>query len=129
MAIRNDAAEFTVEMGGKTFKRGTWHSSTITINGIVTLDGEGDSASEFLFQSDRTLAADVGSKIVLIGGGAKAENVLWEIGTSIVFGSGIEFEGSILAGSSIVFGADITVHGCVVAKAAITFGAGNSVAP
>jgi hypothetical protein len=127
MEIREDATAFDVEMGGKTFTRGIWHSGTITIlaGSIVTLDGGHDTSSEFLFQSG-TLVAGAGAKIVLING-AKAENVLWAFGTSVVFGAGFDFEGSIIAGTSITFGADNHVQGCVVALTAITFGAGNSV--
>jgi hypothetical protein len=128
MEIRDDATAFAVEMGGKTFTPGTWHSGTMTIaaGSIVTLDGGGNTTSEFLFQSDLTLVAGAGAKIVLING-AKAENVLWAFGTSIVFGAGFDFEGSIIAGTSITFGADDQVQGCVVALTAITFGDGNSV--
>jgi hypothetical protein len=127
MEIREDATAFDVEMGGKTFSRGIWHSGTITIaaGSTVTLDGGHDTSSEFLFQSG-TLVAGAGAKIVLING-AKAENVLWAFGTSVVFGAGFDFEGSIIAGTSITFGADNHVQGCVVALTAITFGAGNSV--
>ena len=127
---KDDANAFAVEMGGKTFTPGIWHSHTITIAPAanVYLDGEGDPASTFLIQADLTMVAGAGSKIVLMNG-AKAENVVWALGTSVVVGAGMDFEGSILSGSSIVFGADVQVNGCVVALAAITFGAGDSVTP
>jgi hypothetical protein len=74
------------------------------------------------------MAVGAGVKIVLING-AKAENVVWALRTSAVFGANVDFEGSILAGTAIVFGADVKVYGCVVAGTAITFGAGDSVSP
>jgi hypothetical protein len=130
MEIRDHAMAFAIEMGGKTFTPGTWHSRTITIaaGATVYLDAQGDPNSEFLFQADLTLVAGAGVTIVPING-AKAENVLWAFGTAAVFGADANFEGSMLAGTAITFGADNKVHGCVVALTAITFGAGNTVAP
>jgi hypothetical protein len=115
MAIRQDATDLAVEMGGGTFTPGTWHSGTITIAAYtpVYLDGQNDPNSVFLFQSDETLVAGTGVKIVLING-AKPENILWVFGTSVAFGAGVGCQGSILAGTAIVFGATNIVHGCVI---------------
>jgi hypothetical protein len=127
MVIRDDAKALPVEMGGNIFEPGTWHSDNITIAaGIVFLDGLYQPNPVFLFQADISMAVGAGVKIILING-AKAENVVWALRTSAVFGANIDFKGSILAGTTIVFGADVKVHGCVVAGTAITFGAGDSV--
>jgi hypothetical protein len=111
------------EMGGTTYIPGTWRSSTIKVEAdtIVTLDGQNDPNSVFLFQTDTTMVTGVGSQIILING-AKAENVLWALGTALTTGTTNVFRGSILAGTAITIGIGTTIHGDVVAKKSITFG-------
>jgi hypothetical protein len=127
MVIRVDAMAFAVEMGGETFTPGTWRSGTITIvaGSTVFLDGQNDPNSMFLFQSDATLITGAGCKVILING-AKAENILWALGTAATFGADAVFEGSLLTGTAITFGALNVVHGCAIALSAITFGGGGS---
>jgi hypothetical protein len=147
MGIQDGATPIvSPEIGELTFTPGTYRSGTISIVAAktVTLDGQGDPNSKFLFQAVTTMLVGAGCKIVLTNG-AKAENVLWAAGTTFTAGAGIRFEGSIMAGTAITFGADTVlggsilaltaitfgaenkVNGCVVALTAITFGAGNSV--
>jgi hypothetical protein len=127
LEIREDAMVLASEIGSLTFKPGTWRAGFITVvaAATVTLDGEGDPNSVFLFQAETTMLLGAGCKIILANG-AKAENVLWALGTTLSAGAGTVFEGSIIAGSVITFGADTVVRGNVVAGSAITFGATNA---
>jgi hypothetical protein len=130
MAIRADgnAATGTAELGGQTFTPGTWRSTTINIVAgmVVTLDGQNEPNPVFLFQAVSTMLTGVGCKIILING-AKAENVLWALGTTFTSGTDNDFQGSIVAGAAITVGTANTMRGHLVARTAITFGAKNEI--
>jgi hypothetical protein len=133
------------ELGGKTFTPGIYKATgsktfNIEANTNVTLNGEGS----YLFQAETTMLTGAMVKIVLTGG-AKAEDVVWALGTTFTTGADNVFQGSILAGTSVTIGArttfygdifteeavtlgaDIPLYGCVVALTAITFGTGTFV--
>jgi hypothetical protein len=128
VAPRGNTQTLPAEMGGNTFTPGTWHTTNfiyVTAALIVTLDGQGDPDSEFLFQSDTYMWVGAGAKFVLING-AKWENVLWATTTYFVGGATVDFNGSILAGTYVTWGATLIMHGCLISRAAITFGATTS---
>jgi hypothetical protein len=116
------------DLGDTTFTPGFYSSVGQTFNVIaykhVTLDGKADPDSVFIFQTPTTLITGAGCNIILKNG-AKAENVLWIVGTTFTSGANNVFQGSILAGAAINYGADNTVHGGAFAKTAITIGADN----
>jgi hypothetical protein len=124
MVVRSDGNTLvTAPIEGKTFTPGTYRSAatiSIAAGGIVTLDGQNQANPVFLFQASSTLGTGAGSKFDLING-AKAENVLWAIGTAATLGANSVIEGSILAGSAITVGAQALINGCVIAQTAITF--------
>jgi hypothetical protein len=124
MAVRSDGNTLvTAPIGGKTFTPGTYRSAatiSIAAGGIVTLDGLDQANPVFIFQATSTLGTGAGSYFNLING-AKAENVLWAIGTAATLGANTVLPGSILAGTAITIGAQALVQGCVVAQTAITF--------
>ncbi len=121
-------------MGGQTFYPGKYYSAatlSTAAGAIVTLDGEGDTNAEFTFQASATLGTGAATKFNLING-AKAENVLWEVGTAATIGAGTagaddKFVGTILAGTAITVGANVALYGRILAGTAITFGAGQTI--
>jgi FtsP/CotA-like multicopper oxidase with cupredoxin domain len=120
-----------LEIGGLTFTPGIYSStSTITIaaGGKVTLDGLNELHPKFLFQAATTLGTGANTRIVLKNG-ARAENVVWALGTAATLGANSVLEGSILAGTAITFGAQAEVRGCAVAQSAVTFATKGSVSP
>jgi hypothetical protein len=128
MEVRTEGIAMAIEIGGKIFTPGTYRSDS-AINfaaGIVTLDGLGEANPEFLFQALSTLVTAANTKFNLING-AKAENVIWALGTAATLGANSVLEGSILAGSAITFGAKSELHGCALAKTAVTFESEGSV--
>jgi hypothetical protein len=126
MAVRSDGIPMSGNIGGLTFKPGTYRSdAAITIGSNVILDGDGYDNSVFLFQA-LSMATAASTSIVLTNG-ATAENVLWVLGGASAHGASSVFEGSIVAGAAVTFGAGCALHGCVLSLAAITFGAGGSV--
>jgi hypothetical protein len=123
METRPDAKPMDIEIGGRTFTPGTYHSGS-AINfahgTVVTLDGNDDPHPVFLFQAESTLVTAADTSFVLING-AKAENVLWVLGTAATLGARSVVEGSILAGTAITFGTKSELRGCALAQSAVTF--------
>jgi hypothetical protein len=123
MAKSPTTTTVTTEMGGKTFSPGTHKFTTainIAIGTTVTLDGEGT----YVFQAGTTLVTAADTYFILKNG-AKAENILWVLGTAATLGARSVVEGSILAKTAITFGPQSELRGCALAQAAVTFsGAG-----
>jgi hypothetical protein len=118
-----------IEIGGLTFTPGTYRSDS-AINfahgTVVTLDGGGKPNPEFLFIAGSTLVTAADTYFNLING-AKAENVLWALGTAATLGASSVVEGSIMAGTAITFGTNSELHGCALAQSAVTFESEGSV--
>jgi hypothetical protein len=119
----------TTDIGGLTFTPGTHRAVTsITIGAgkNIIFDGEGNETSTFLIQAGTTMAVGSGVDMTLTGG-AKAENIVWAIGTNLATGAGSNLKGSFMAGTSITFGANTVLDGSILALTAITLGAGCEV--
>ena len=99
------------DLGGKTLVAGTYHfSSSVGITGPLTLDGQDNPNSLFVFQIGSTLTTATASSVVLING-AKACNVFWQVGSSATLGTTTIFVGNILASASIALNSGVTVNG------------------
>jgi hypothetical protein len=90
-------------------------SSSLGVTGTVTLDGQGDTGSVFIFQIGSTLTTASASAIVPING-AQACNVFWEVGSSATLGTGSTFLGNILALASITVTTGDTISGRALAR-------------
>jgi hypothetical protein len=74
----------------------------------------------FIFQVASTLTTTSGRQVVLTGG-AKPDNVFWQVGTSATLGSTTVFQGTILADQAITLNTGATLHGRALARiAAVT---------
>jgi hypothetical protein len=125
----DDESSMDIEIGGKTFTPGTYRSGSAInfVHGtVVTLDGENHSKPEFLFIAGSTLVTAADTTFILKNG-AKAENVLWALGSAATLGANSILEGSILAGTAITFGANSTLRGCALAQSDVTFESDGSV--
>jgi hypothetical protein len=123
MAVRTDGKTMAIEMGGQKFMPGTYRSGSainVAHGTVVTLDGNNEANPKFLFQAVTTLVTAADTSFVLING-AKAENVLWALGTAATLGARCVLEGSILAGTDITFNTKSELHGCALAQAGVTF--------
>ena len=92
----------TANLADRTLGPGVYWSATsldIAVGGELRLDGQGNPNSVFIFQSESTLTANNGAKVVLING-AQAKHVYWAVGSSSTIGSDVEFQGSVLAQES-----------------------------
>jgi uncharacterized protein YhjY with autotransporter beta-barrel domain len=87
----------------------------------LTLNGQGNSASEWLFQIPSTLTVGPGAAIIFTNG-ANPANVYWGVGSSAVIGPGATFAGNILALTSITLetGATIVCGSALARNGAVT---------
>lgn len=115
------------ELGGTTKVAGIYESldGTFSITGTLTLDGQNDPNSVFIFKTASTLITDGASNISLING-AQACNVFWQVGSSATLGTNSIFKGNILALSSATLTTGANVEGSVLARnGAVTLDASN----
>jgi hypothetical protein len=106
----------TADLGGQTLTRGVYNSaSSMGLTGSLTLDGQGDSGSVWVFQAGSTLTTATASSVNLING-ASACNVYWQIGSSATLGTASTFRGSIFALQSITVTTGVTIQGRVLAR-------------
>jgi hypothetical protein len=133
MLVKPGAQAMLIEMTGLEFKAGTYRSASainfaagkVTLN-ATTLDGQDDPNAKFLFQAGTTLTTAANTYFELVGG-ARAENVLWVLGTAATLGANSTLEGSILAGTAITFGTKAKQHGCALAQTFVSFPGEGSV--
>jgi hypothetical protein len=106
----------TSDLGGQTLTRGVYNSATsLGLTGALTLDGQGDPDSVWVFQAGSTLTTATASSVNLINGASPC-NVYWQIGSSATLGTASTFRGSIFALASITVTTGVTVQGRVLAR-------------
>jgi hypothetical protein len=118
------------DLSGVTLLPGVYCSGSgaLTISATtLTLDGNGDPDSQFIFQTATTVKTATATSFILING-AQAKNVYWQVGTSATLGLGSSFVGHILAGVTINVGHTTNIVGRLLAQAAVNFEGGNTVA-
>jgi cell division septation protein DedD len=100
--------------GGSTLTPGVYTAaSSLGVGGTLTLDGQGNANSVFIFQAGTTLLA-AGATTVLLVNGASACNVVWEVGTAATIGAGSTFVGTIMAATGITINLGASVNGRVL---------------
>ena len=106
------------DQGGKTLAPGIYKSlsSFLVQSGDLTLDAKGDANAYWIFQiaSDLTTIGGAGGDVKLIGG-AKAENIIWQTGSSATIGDFTSFKGNILALTSITMNSGAVAEGRMLA--------------
>lgn len=122
-------ATISGNQGGKTLAPGIYKStSTLSIAGSnLTLDAGGNENAVWIFQIASSLTTTVGGNVVLTGG-AKANNVFWQVGASATLGNDTDFKGNILALISITMNTGATIDGRLLARnGAVTFAGGGTI--
>jgi hypothetical protein len=117
------------DLSGLTLFPGVYCSASgvFTISATtLTLDGNGDEDSQFIFQTATTLTTSTATSFILTNG-TQANNVYWQIGTSATLGLGSSFVGHIVAGVTINVGHTSTVVGRCLAQAAVNFEGGDTI--
>lgn len=106
------------DLGGTTKVAGVYKStSTLSLTGTVTLDGQNDLGSVFIFQIASGLTTASNSTVALING-AQACNVFWQVGSDAILGTGTTFRGTVLASRAVSVGTGSSVEGRVFARTA-----------
>lgn len=102
------------EVNGHTFAPGKYSwGDTLNITGDITLSG--GSADIWIFQMTGGLNVS-SSKNIVLAGGAKAENIFWQVTTDVSIGSGAHFEGIILGDTQITMITGSSMNGRLFAK-------------
>jgi len=109
-------ATISADLGGMTLAPGVYTSGTgLSLTGVLTLDGQNDPESVFIFQAASTLTTASASEVRLING-ARYCRVFWQVGSSATLGTNSIFRGHILAQASITATTGVYVQGQLLAR-------------
>ncbi|CAF1049696.1 unnamed protein product [Adineta steineri] len=117
------------DLSGMTLSPGVYctGSGVFTLKATnLTLDAQGDSSAQFIFQMATTLITSVNTNIILVNG-AQSNNTYWQVGSSATLGDNSYFIGQILAYASITVGPTANVTGRLFAQAAVTCSGANAI--
>ncbi len=115
-AGRPVSANVAADLAGRTLVAGVYRATgPLGLTGTVTLDGQGDQNSVFIFQIPSTLIT-ASSSHVLVLNGAQACHVYWQVGSSATLGTASDFKGTVLALTSIAVQTAATVQGRTLAR-------------
>jgi hypothetical protein len=91
----------TGTLGGLTLTPGVYtFNSSALLTGNLTLNFDGASNQDFVFQIGSALTTASGSSVIVEGGNA-TDGVFFQVGSSATLGTSTSFEGNILADASI----------------------------
>jgi len=114
-AGRTPVTDVPVELGGSTLPAGVYRSGTFGLTGTLTLDAEGNTDAQFIFQAGSTLITASDSRVLLLNG-ADPCHVVWQVGSSATFNTGTRFIGDVLAYTSITAQTGATFQGRLLAR-------------
>ena len=96
--------------GSRTLDAGVYgYDISAGLTGDLTLDGQGNPNSVFIFKIGSTLTTAMGSRILLTNG-ASGANVYFLVGSSATLGASSTFNGKIIADASISFDDAVTIE-------------------
>ena len=105
-------------IGGMTLAPGLYKWNTgVTIPSDVTLFG--NSTAVWIFQVAGTLGISP-NKHVILSGGAKAENIVWQVAGQTTLGTTSVFNGNILDQTAIVINTGATLNGRAMAQSSVS---------
>ncbi len=121
----DDAVVLDGNIGGLTLTPGLYiaRSSLNISSGDLTFDAKGNANAIFIIQIKSTLVTLSGRKVILTGG-AQADNIFWQVGSSATLGTNSVMKGNIMAMTSITITTGATLEGRALAlNAAVTIDA------
>jgi len=90
-------------------------ASVLGIAGTVTLDGQNDPSSVWIFQATSAMVIASGSTVALING-AQPCNVFWQVTSSASLDTTTNFVGTIMAQTSVTMANGVTLNGRALAQ-------------
>ena len=107
----------TGNIGGKTLTPGLykWSSTVIAPTNLVIA---GSSTDVWIFQIDGDLTISAGVNITL-SGGAKPENIFWQVAGAVSLGTTANFKGIVLSMTGITMNTGATFKGRALAQTAV----------
>ena len=106
------------QIGGLTIPPGTYNwSSGVAISSNVTLSGHAKHVWIFQVAQDVDVASVAA---VVLTGGAKAKNVVWQVAGQVTLGTTSPFEGTILSATQIAMKTGASINGRLYAQTAVT---------
>lgn len=114
-AARGPAVALAPDLIGLTLHAGVhFNAAAVANTGTVTLDGQGNVNSVFVFQVGGALAMAAASKVLLVNG-AQASRVFWRVNGAATIGAGATIAGTVMAHDAIGVGAGALVNGRMLA--------------
>jgi hypothetical protein len=114
-------------IGGMTLAAGVYKWSTgVVIPTDVVLNGKATDVWIFQIAQGLTISS---AKRVTLTGGARPENVFWQVSGQVVLGTTAHLEGIVLSKTAIVLATGASVKGRLLAQTAVTLDSSTVVAP
>lgn len=104
----------TQDLGGLTLTPGVYNLGTTgSLNGVLTLNFNGSSASSYTFQVSTSFVISNNSQIVVVNGNTTAPgcNIFWQVGTSLTIGEAVAAVGSFAVSGNVSAGDGFTING------------------
>jgi hypothetical protein len=103
-------------LGNRTLVAGAYrYTSSAQLTGPLTLDAQGNSNAQFVFEIRSALTTAPASSVVLIHGASPC-NVFWQVGSSATLDTTTAFQGNLMALTSISLNNGASVIGRVLAR-------------
>jgi Ice-binding-like len=104
------------DLGNRALTAGAYRfTSSAQLTGRLTLNAQGDTNAQFVFEIASSLTTASASSVVLTNG-ANPCNVHWQVGSSATLGTTTAFQGNLMALSSISLSNGATVIGRMLAR-------------
>jgi len=105
------------EIGGKQFGPGVY---TFNTNIGITSDVQffGTATDIFIMKTSGSIVQAANTK-VLLGGGAKAENIFWSVPLTVTIGAGAHMEGILLVATAVLFTTGSSLNGRVLSQTSV----------
>lgn len=111
---RTPTATITGDLAGLTLAPGVYGATAaVSLSTTLTLDGQNDPTSVFIFQIPAAFSVAAATNVMLIRG-AQAGRVFWQVTGAVTIGADASFTGSVLGFAAITVGASATVVGRVL---------------
>jgi hypothetical protein len=108
------------EIGGKTLSAGVYTFNVdINISKGLIITGSADDI--FIFKTSGSIVQAANTRVTLAGG-AKAENIFWQVAGTVSVGAGAHLEGVLLVKTAVTFTTGSSLNGRILTQTACTLG-------